>query len=44
MYAVQINPNGWIPAWVVNLIGGDEPVCIERIKKYLQTKKQNETK
>jgi len=30
-YLIQIDPCGWIPAWVVNLVNADQPNCINKL-------------
>ncbi|KAL6046317.1 START domain containing protein [Balamuthia mandrillaris] len=32
-YLVQLNPMGWIPGWVNNLVNQEQPLCIDSIRK-----------
>ncbi len=36
-YIVQVDPKGWIPTWVVNLVSGDEPMCLAKIRSLVET-------
>eukprot|EP01089_Gocevia_fonbrunei_P018888 TRINITY_DN64_c0_g1_i1.p1 TRINITY_DN64_c0_g1~~TRINITY_DN64_c0_g1_i1.p1 ORF type:complete len:357 (-),score=101.81 TRINITY_DN64_c0_g1_i1:41-1111(-) len=31
-YIIQIDPSGWIPTWVVNLVNADQPNCINKLE------------
>jgi hypothetical protein len=33
IYLVQLNPMGWIPGWVNNLVNQEQPLCIDSIRK-----------
>jgi hypothetical protein len=33
-YIVQVDPSGWVPTWVVNLVAGDQADNVTRIARY----------
>jgi len=35
-YIVQVDPKGWIPHWVVNLVAGDEPMVIHKVRELVE--------
>jgi len=37
-FVSHVQPNGWIPDWIVNMTVYDQPLCIARLKKILDTK------
>ena len=35
-YIVQLDPKGWIPTWVVNFVGNEQPLYVDHIEKYME--------
>lgn len=39
-YVVQLDPKGWIPTWVSNLVATDQPLNISAMRDYFAKKKK----
>jgi hypothetical protein len=45
VYQLQINPKGWLPAWLVNMIFVDEPIAtFDKIQALLNKSESSDSK